>query len=88
MSQAKVNYRKEQKKNIKKTVRNRKIKNALGTTALVAVLIAVVAWLGYSGVSKYMAYKEENRETATTAVDLTSISDYLTGLDVTGTETE
>ena len=80
MSQAKVDYRKEQKKNIKKTVRTRKIKSAVGTTVLVLVLAAVVAWLGYSGVSKYMAYQKENAKTTTTAVDLTAISDYMTSL--------
>ena len=80
MSQAKVDYRKEQKRNIKKTVRTRKITGAIGTGALILVLCAVVGWLGYSGVSKYMAYREENAKTVTTAVDLTAISDYLTGL--------
>ena len=83
MSQAKVDYRKEQKKNIKKTVRTRKIKSMVGTGVLVVVLAAVVAWLGYSGVSKYMAYKAENAKTTTTAVDLTAISDYLTSLGTT-----
>ena len=80
MSQAKVDYRKEQKKNIKKTVRTRKITSALRTAALVIVLGAVVAWLGYSGVTKYMKYQEENKKTTTTAVDLTSISDYLSSI--------
>ena len=80
MSQAKVDYRKEQKKNIKKTVRTRKIKNVIGTTALVVVFCAVVGWLGYSGVSKYMDYKEANAKTVTTPVDLTAISDYMSSL--------
>ena len=80
MSQAKVDYRKEQKKNIKKTVRTRKITTAIRTVAFIVVLGAAVAWLGYSGVSKYMNYKEENKKTTTTAVDLTAVSDYLSSL--------
>ncbi|MCR5097954.1 MAG: hypothetical protein K6B14_03305 [Lachnospiraceae bacterium] len=78
MSQAKVDYRKEQKKNIKKTVRTRKITTILRTTIVAIVLVAAVAWLGYSGVSKYMDYKETNAKTVSTPVDLTAISDYLT----------
>ncbi len=83
MSQAKVDYRKEQKKNIKKTVRTRKITSIIRTCIIVVVLAAVVAWLGYSGVSKYMAYRDENKKATSTAVDLTAISDYLTSLDET-----
>ena len=78
MSQAKVDYRKEQKRNIKKTVRTRKITTAMRTTVVAIVLVAAVAWLGYSGVSKYMDYRKENTKTVTTPVDLTAISDYLT----------
>ena len=77
MSQAKVDYRKEQKKNIKKTVRTRKITTAIRASVLGVVLVAAVAWLGYSGVSKYMTYREENKSVVTTPVDLTAISDYL-----------
>ena len=82
MSQAKVDYRKEQKKNIKKTVRTRKITTAIRASVLGVVLVAAVAWLGYSGVSKYMTYREENAKTTTTAVDLTAISDYLTSVSI------
>ncbi len=78
MSQAKVDYRKEQKRNIKKTVRTRKITTVMRTTVVAIVLVAAVAWLGYSGVSKYMDYQKENAKTVTTPVDLTAISDYLT----------
>ena len=81
MSQAKVDYRKEQKRNIKKTVRTRKITTAIRTAVVAVVLIAAVAWLGYSGVSKYMKYQEENAKTKTTAVDLTALSDYLSSAD-------
>ena len=81
MSQAKVDHRKEQKKNIKKTVRVKKLTSAATTAAMAAVFVAVVAWLGYSGVSKYMAYQKENAESITTAVDLTAISDYLTNME-------
>ena len=78
MSQAKVDYRKEQKRNIKKTVRTRKITTVMRTTVVAIVLVAAVAWLGYPGVSKYMDYQKENAKTVTTPVDLTAISDYLT----------
>ena len=37
MSQAKVDYKKEQRKNIKKTVRKRKISHVIGITAFVLV---------------------------------------------------
>lgn len=79
MSQAKVDYKKEQRKNIKKTVRKRKVSHVIGITAFVVVACGMIGWVGYSG---YQTIKkaQANGETAQEEipVDLDAISDYLT----------
>ncbi len=79
MSQAKVDYKKEQRKNIKKTVRKRKISHVIGMVAFVLVFCGMLGWLGYSG---YQTIKKAQTSEAATKeeipVDLDAISDYLT----------
>ena len=79
MSQAKVDYKKEQKKNIKKTVRNRKIRNIVTTCVLVVVAAGMLGWLGYSGYKSYETAKEDEPKESI-SVNLDSISDYISSL--------
>ena len=79
MSQAKVDYKKEQRKNIKKTVRKRKISHVIGITAFVLVACGMIGWLGYSGYQTYTEAKANDPASIEEIpVDLDAISDYLT----------
>ena len=89
MSQAKVDYKKEQRKNIKKTVRKRKISHVIGMAAFVLVFCGMLGWLGYSG---YQTIKKAQTSEAATKeeipVDLDAISDYLSEITPETTEAE
>ena len=89
MSQAKVDYKKEQRKNIKKTVRKRKISHVIGMVAFVLVFCGMLGWLGYSG---YQTIKKAQTSEAATKeeipVDLDAISDYLSEITPETTEAE
>ena len=76
MSQAKVDARKEQKKNRKKIEAHAKRMALLrGLIALVVVAL-IGAWAGYSGYVRH----EENKPHQTAEVDYTSVNDYLTDM--------
>ncbi len=86
MSQAKVDYKKEQRKNIKKTVRKRKISHVIGIVVFVLVACGMIGWLGFSGYQTYTEAKANDpaaREEI--PVDLDAISDYIT--EITPEET-
>lgn len=79
MSQAKVDYKKEQRKNIKKIVRKRKVSHVIGITAFVLVACGMIGWLGYSGYQTYTEAKANDPASIEEIpVDLDAISDYLT----------
>ena len=76
MSQAKVDARKEQKKNRKKIEAHEKRMTLLrGLIALVVVAL-IGAWAGYSGYVRH----EENKPHQTAEVDYTAVNDYLTDM--------
>ena len=72
MSQEKVTRYKEEKANRKQTMKKQKRANIIRNTIAGVVLVAVVGWVGYSGVAFYL----ENRPRAEVDVDYTAISDY------------
>ena len=81
MSQAKVDYKKEQRKNIKKTVRKRKVSHVLAMVAFAVVACGMIGWLVFSG---YQTYTEAKSNGAVAAeeipVDLDAISDYISDM--------
>ncbi|MDD6194665.1 MAG: hypothetical protein PUB19_07185 [Lachnospiraceae bacterium] len=78
MSQAKVDYNKEQKYNRKKLVKKQKRARVLGTIAATLVAVALIGWVGFSTYSKY----EEQKEATITklTLDSSALSDYTSGL--------
>lgn len=80
MSQEKVDKNKELKYNRKKIVkknRRKHIFNMILTVVIVCgALGAVFGWIGYSAYKNY----EENKETVSTAVDLSALADYMSSL--------
>ncbi len=79
MSQEKVDYKKEQKKNIKKTIRQRKASNIVITTLLVVFAVAVVGWLSYSGYKSYLTAKA-NAPRESIPIDVSDMTNYLNSL--------
>ncbi len=76
MSQAKVDRYKEEKKNRKKTMKKAKRKKTAVKILCVAVCIAFVAWIGYSGYKVY----QKNKPVVKTEVNLDATTDYLNAL--------
>ncbi len=78
MSQAKVDYNKEQKKNRKKTLAAERRKRRAGIAAVVVICAAAVGGIGYWGYGKYQAYQEEH--ITSTPVNFSAVTDYLDNL--------
>ncbi len=76
MSQEKVAKYKEQKANRKAIMRKEKIMKTIRSTCTTAVLVAVVGWLGYSGVT----YILDSRPVPSVEVDYTAVSEYESSL--------
>lgn len=76
MSQAKVEKYKEAKANRKKTMKKEKMTSILRNSIASIVVVAVVGWVGYSGVT----YIIENQPRPEVEVDYTAISNYETAL--------
>lgn len=74
MSQEKVDLHKEEKKNIKKTIKKRKYNAALGIIISCAVAAALVVFVSVSAYNKYSEYKDENETSI--SVDLTPILNF------------
>lgn len=76
MSQEKVNRYKEQKKN-KKAIQAKKKREALLMKACGGLIVlALVAWLGYSAVDSYQTKQNSQPVTA----DITALDDYMNSL--------
>ncbi|MDO4621626.1 MAG: hypothetical protein Q4B22_01605 [Eubacteriales bacterium] len=80
MSQKKVDYYKEQKKNRKAIMRREKMRTRLAVSACVIVFAALVIWFGISVVGNYRANAEANAEAVTTELDLSAIENYSNSL--------
>lgn len=76
MSQAKVERYKEEKANRKKTMKKEKITSILRNSIAAVVVVAVVGWVGYSGVT----YIIDNQPRPEVEVNYTAVSDYETAL--------
>lgn len=77
MSQEKVTKYKEEKANRKEIMRKQKIAKIARNSITAIVLVAVIGWVGYSGVTYYM----ENKPRETVEVDYAAIDEYVNGLD-------
>ena len=76
MSQAKVDQYKKEKASRKKTLAKQKVAKRIGKIVAAVVVIALVALGVYKGVDSY--YK--NLPAETYQVDLSPMSDYISGL--------
>jgi hypothetical protein len=74
MSQEKVTKYKEAKANRKETMKKEKRARVLRNSIAGVILVAVVAWLGYSGVAFYI----QNLPRPEAKVNYSAISDYET----------
>ena len=87
MSQQKVDRYKKQKNNRDKIQRREKWELRLEKVAITVVCIAAVGWIGYSAYD--LVTREDpdaEQEVVTTEMDVTPLSDYLSGLSQTETE--
>lgn len=76
MSQEKVAKYKEEKANRKSIMRKQKMIKAIRNTVTAVVLVAVVGWLGYSGVAYYL----DSRPVPSVEVDYAAVTDYESAL--------
>ncbi len=81
MSQAKVDYNKEKKKNVKKTLAAARRKRRAAIAATVVVCVAALGGIGYWGYGQYQTYKEEH--VVSTVVNFSAVTDYLNNLSTT-----
>ena len=82
MSQEKVNRYKEEKAKRKEIMRKERRNRIIARIAGIVVCVAIVGWLGYS------VYDSTAKKIASsqTEVDLTAVSNYLSGLTADDTE--
>lgn len=79
MSQAKVDYNKQQKANRKKIVKKQKMQRAFGIAAGVLVAAVLVGWIGFS---VYKNYEKKQAENPTQiALDSSALTDYLSNIE-------
>lgn len=76
MSQEKVDRYKEQKKNRKAIQAQKKRKAMIGKICGGVVVVALVAWLGYSAVDTY----QTKQNSGTVTADITALDEYMTSL--------
>ena len=87
MSQKKVDIYKKQKNDREKIQRREKWELRLEKLAIAVVCIAMVGWIGYSAYD--LVTREDpnaEQEVVTTEMDVTALTDYLSGLSQTDTE--
>ena len=76
MSQEKVTKYKEEKANRKAIMKKQKIAKIVRNSITAIVLVAVVGWVGYSGV----AYYQENKPREVVEVDYAAVDEYVNNL--------
>lgn len=76
MSQEKVAKYKAEKANRKQTVKKQKREKMIRSSIAGIVLVAIVGWIGYSGVTYY----QENRPRKTVEVDYNAVDDFISGV--------
>ena len=78
MSQAKVEQKKEARKNREKLARKNKIETIIAYIITGVVVLAILGWLGFSVYQKYDAYKASQPiDYKYYEVDLGGMTDYL-----------
>ena len=77
MSQEKVNKYKEQKANRKEMMKKAKRAELIRNSIVSVVLVAVIGWVGYSGVT----YIIKHQPRPEVDVNYTSVADYVEGLN-------
>ena len=90
MSQAKVDYHKEQKKNRKQTVKRERVAGRAWAVAIAVVAIGFVGFIGYSlyGVVSDAQEKAAAENVVSNDIDLSPISDYQSGLTASDSSEE
>lgn len=78
MSQEKVDRKKSNKQNRKAIMKANKRKNILIGICTAVIAAALICFVAYSGYTKYQSYKES--QVASTEIDLSGITKYITGL--------
>ncbi len=84
MSQAKVDARKEQKKNRKKIEAHEKRMAILRGVIALAIIALIGAWAGYSGYVRH----QENKPHQSAEVDFNAVTDYMTNMTTAAASTE
>ena len=79
MSQAKVDYHKEQKYHRKKLVKKQKVQRVVGTIAATVVAVALIGWVGFSMYNKQQ--DEKAAEITKLTLDSSALSDYTSSLN-------
>ena len=78
MSQEKVDYKKAQKKNIKKTVRKRKVSHVIGTIVFAVVVCGMIGWLGFSGYQTISKAKSNDASAEKSIpIDMDALNEYM-----------
>ena len=84
MSQEKVDRNKELKRNRKEILKKQRRQRIIGRVCGAVIAVVIVGWIGFSAWDTY-----EQRRTSTAAeVDLSAITDYLSGQDTTDDSTD
>lgn len=78
MSQAKVEQYKKDKANRRKIMRKEKMQRVAGKVCVWVVLLAIIGWAGYSGVSYYLS----KQPVKSIYANLSAVTDYINGLDL------
>ena len=82
MSQAKVDAYKKETANRKQTMARNKMKRTIVNVCAAVAGIAIVAWIGYSGVKAY----DNKRPLNTIYCQTDALDEYLNGLDYSSEE--
>lgn len=80
MSQEKVELKKTEKQNMKKTVKKRKTLNIVAGICTAAIACALIVWIVYSGYGKYESSKK-SAEAQSVEVDLSPITDFTSSIN-------
>ena len=76
MSQEKVRRYKEEKANRKEIMKKQKVKKIMSGTVAAVVCVAIVGWIGYSGVEYY----QDNKPRKQVEADYTAVNKYIEAL--------
>ncbi len=76
MSQAKVEQYKKDKANRRKIMRKEKAQRVAGKVCAWAILLAIIGWAGYSGISYYLS----KQPVKSIYANLSAVTDYIDGL--------